>query len=158
MNYTKNKGMTLLELLIVIAIIIVLSVIVTPSLSKFKAERSLVNTAEDIVSVLNKARNDTIGSLGGNQYGVHLDTNKFTYFIAPTYINGTSTNIVTTLDDSITIPSSGGINLNGGGSDIIFTRITGDTSNYGTIVLQLSSDATRQKTITINKTGVISSN
>ena len=75
-----------------------------------------------------------------------------------TFNNNDATNNVITLDSNITIPASGGINLNGAGSDVIFTRLTGDTTAYGTIIVRLASDATSQKTITINQTGSISSN
>ena len=158
MKNIKNKGFTAVEILVVISIMIVLSAIVLPSMSRFRNERTLGNTAEDIVTILNKARNDTIGSLNSYAYGVHVATNSVTYFIAPTYSSGASTNSVTSLDPNVTIPASGGINLNGGGSDVVFTRLTGDTTSYGTIVVQLTSDSTHQKTITINKTGVASSN
>jgi hypothetical protein len=56
------------------------------------------------------------------------------------------------------VPITGGINLAGGGSDIVFSRITGDTANNGTIVIQLTSDSSKQKTISINSLGIIGVN
>jgi Tfp pilus assembly protein FimT len=158
MKVFNNKGITIIEILMVISTIVILTIIIVPNLSKFRNEQTLNNTVSDIVSLLNKARNDTISSLNSNNYSVHFESGRVVYFNGSVFNNGDGTNSSTTLDSSVTIPSSGGINLNGGGSDVIFTRISGDTSNYGTIIVRLTSDGTRQKTITINKTGSVSSN
>lgn len=158
MYILKNKGVTIFELLIAISIIAIIVAIVVPSLSSFRNSRTLASTTQDIVSLLNNARNNTIASLNSTNYSVHFETGRYVYFTGSTFNNGDATNIVTTLDSSVIIPASGGINLNGAGSDVIFARLSGETTDYGTIIVRLSSDATRQKTITISKTGSISSN
>ncbi len=158
LNSMIKKGFTLIELLIVISILVVLSAVIFPSLSKFRNNRILNNTTADIVSLINTARNDTVASLNSKNYGIHITSTNITYFIGPSYTNGAVGNIVVTFDSAVNIPSSGGYSLNGGGSDILFTRLTGDTINYGTITIQLVSDVTNQKTITIFKTGSVSSN
>lgn len=152
------RGITVLELIIVISIIAVLSAIIFLNLSKFRSEQSLQGTTSDIISLLNKARTDTISSKNSTNYGVHFETNRAVLFTGSSFTEPNVTNEQINLDSSVLIPVSGGINLNGGGSDVIFTRISGDTANYGTIIVRLSSDATRQVTITINKTGIVSSN
>lgn len=153
-----NKGITVLEILMAVAIIAIITAVVIPSLSKFRKEQTLNNSTSDIISLLNKARNDTVSSLNSTNYGVHFETTRAVYFIGSVFDNNAPTNSVVTIDTSASIPVSGGISLNGGGSDVIFTRLTGETANYGTITVRLVSDATRQKTITISKTGAISSN
>ncbi|MEK7585743.1 MAG: hypothetical protein AAB477_00715 [Patescibacteria group bacterium] len=158
MYIQKNGGVSLIEIVIAISIIALISVVVILNLSKFRDERTLDNMTQDVISVLNKAKSDTISSLNSNSYGVHFQTDKVVYFVGTTYNSSDAGNIVTNLDSSVTIPVSGGINLNGGGSDVTFTRLTGDTTKYGTIIIRLTSDATRQKTVTISQTGVISSN
>ncbi len=158
MKIQKNKGINLIEILIVISIIGVLSSVVILNLSKFRAEQSLQNTDVDIVSLLNEARTNTISSQNSTTYGVHFESNRIVLFMGATFTEPNATNKQINLDSSVSIPASGGISLNGGGSDVIFTRISGDTTNYGTIIVRLVSDVTRQKTITINKTGIVSSN
>jgi prepilin-type N-terminal cleavage/methylation domain-containing protein len=158
LNNMYKKGFTMIELLIVISILAVLSALIFPSLSKFRNDRILQNTTADIISLINKARSDTISSLNSTNYGVHLSTNSATYFVGSTYTNGVGSNVVVTFDATVNVPSTGGYSLNGGGGDIIFTRLTGDTTNYGTIILQLVSDTTKQKTITVTQTGSVSSN
>ena len=158
MNFTKNRGISLLEILIVISILVIIAYIVGLNLFNFRREQSLQNMTSDIISLLNEARINTISSKNSTNYGVHFETNRAVLFTGGTFAEPNATNKQIDLDSSVSIPVSGGINLNGGGSDIIFTRISGDTQNYGTIVVQLISNSSRQKTITINKTGVASSN
>lgn len=154
----QQKGSTLVEVLVIIVIIGILVAIVTPSLSRFRGAQALRNTTDDIVSLLNKARTDTLSSYNSSQYSVHIESTRAVYFVGTTFTDGLSTNQQVTFDSSVTIPASGGINLNGGGSNISFTRLTGDTTAYGTIVIQLASDATTSKTVTISQTGLVSTN
>lgn len=157
MNKYK-KGFTVLELLIVLGIIGLLVRIIIPGLASFRNNQILKNNTQDIVSLLNQARSDTLSSLNSTNYGVHIETSRVVYFVGSNFTEPNSSNVVYTLDSNLQIPSSGGINLNGGGANVVFDRLTGDTNNYGTIVIRLSSDATKQRTITINKTGILSSN
>lgn len=157
MKKNKNRGISLIEILVSISIIAILSVIVALNLSKFHNQQVIKNTTADVVSLLNKARNDTISSKNSNTYGIHFQSNIVTLFTGTSY-NVSSSNEIINFDSTVTIPSIGGITLNGGGSDIVFQRITGDTVNNGTIIIQLSSDATQQKIITISSLGIISVN
>lgn len=159
MNKNKNRGISIIEILIVISIIVALSAIVIPSFSSFHKQQALKNTTEDIVSLLNEARNNTISSKNSNTYGVHFDNNKAILFSGTSFVASPSNKQID-FDSVVIVPESGGINLVGGGSDVVFTRITGDTQEgeYGTIVVQLVSDSTKHKIININKIGVIGSN
>jgi len=152
-----NKGISLIEILVVVSIIAIIVAIVVPNFSKFHNQQALRNTTEDVISLLNEARNNTISSKDSNTYGVHFETGKATLFAGTTYaVNASNTQII--FDKAASIPVSGGIILNGGGSDVVFDRLTGSTSEYGTIVVRLISDASSQKTINISKLGVIGSN
>lgn len=157
MKNIKNKGISLIEILIVVSIIATISAIVVINLSKFRNQQVLQNTTEDVVSLLNEARNSTISSKNSNTYGVHFQSDKTTLFSGASFTSDPSNKQIN-LDSSVIIPVTGGINLNSGGNDVIFTRISGDTTNNGTITIQLVNDITQQKVITISKIGVISSN
>lgn len=154
---TYLKGFLLIEIIIVIAIIAIIVSISLPSLNAFRNRQALVNTTEDIVSLLNTARIQTLSSLNGNFYGVHFTSTTATLFSGGTYDSGDITNKVINFDSFVILPAAN-ISLNGAGVDVNFNRLTGDTSQYGTITLQLTSDSATQKVITVNKTGVISSN
>ncbi len=157
MTNLKNKGISIIEILIIIAIISAIVAVIIPNLSEFRNQQVLKNTREDVISLLNKARNNTISSKNSTFYGVHFEQDTATLF-ENTFIVDSPTNEKIIFDQAVNIPLSGGVNLSGGGNDIIFSRITGDTSSDGTIVLQIINDVTKQKIITVNKIGIISSN
>lgn len=155
----KNKGISIIEVLVVISILSIISAIVVPRLSGFRNQQVLKNTTEDIVSLLNEARNNTISSKDSTNYGVHFESDKVVLFRGLSFDSST-VNKEIKLDSSVTIPEEGGINLQNGGGDIIFERITGDTVNdeYGTIVIQSTKDENAQNIISISKIGIIDSN
>lgn len=154
----KNKGITFLEVMIAMAILVLIITVVTPSLSSFRNQQSLKNTTDDIVSLLNQARMQTLSSQNSTYYSVHFESGRAVLFTGGTFTEPNGTNKQITFDGRVLIPASGGINLFGGGTNISFTRLTGDTNQYGTIIIRLVSDATKQKTITINKLGIASTN
>lgn len=154
----RNTGKTILEIVIAISILIIILAMIVPALSTFRNDQTIKNTTEDIISLLNEARTDTLSSKNSTYYSVHFESTRAVYYAGGTFTDGLSTNKVITFDTLVSLPISGGINLNGSGSDVHFTRLSGDTNEYGTIVVQLKSDATKQKTITIAKTGVVSAN
>ncbi len=153
-----NKGISFLETIITIAILAIIIAIITPSLSTYKQTQTLKNTGDDIISLLNQARMQTLSSVNSTYYSVHFETGRAVLFTGGTFSEPNSSNNQITFDSLVNIPATGGINLNGGGSNVSFTRLTGDTNQYGTIIVQLTSDATKQITININKAGIVSSN
>lgn len=154
MNIQKNKGISLLEILLVLGIIVLLVLVIVPNLSKFHKQQVLKNTTEDVISLINEARNNTISSLNSSNYGIRFYENKVEMFAGITYISPIKE---IQFDNVVLIPNDG-INLSGGGDDIMFERITGNTNQYGTILIQLESDSERQNTITVNKLGIVSTN
>lgn len=149
-----KKGMTLIEILGVIAIITIIASLAVLNLNKFRNLRTLQNTSEEVVSLLNMARNNTISSLNSINYGVHFEIDHMVLFEGSVYNSGSATNQEIIFDSPVKI-KSGGLNLNGGGEDVVFKRISGETDNYGIIVLELESNPNNFKTININQLGVI---
>jgi Tfp pilus assembly protein FimT len=152
-----TRGITLLEVVIGISIMVLIFVMVVPQLSRFRSEQALKNTTEDIVSMLNYARSQTLSSRNSTYYSVHLDTDRIVLFTGGTYSANDANNKIVIFDKSIYLPPQN-IVLNGNVTEIKFDRLTGDTSQYGTIRPELISDNTRFKLITVNKTGIISAN
>ncbi len=147
-------GFTLIEILIVVSLFVVMSAIVAISLSRYTQTQALAGVAVAIVSSLEDARSRTLSSRGGSQYGVHLEDGSLTLFKGETYAAGNADNEVTPLDPRAHITLS----INGGGSDVVFERLSGETNDYGTITVALASDATVFKTITLQRTGLLSYN
>lgn len=147
-----NKGINLIEVLIVVAIIGILIAVIIPQFGSFKILQSLQNSTIDVYSAINKARTDTIASVDSKQYGVHFETNQVIIFEGTSYSAGAGSNVINIISSPTSIS---GISLSGGGSDMYFSRIYGVPNKTGTITL---SAGNYTKIITISATGNISAN
>ncbi len=156
MKILKNRGFNLIELLLAIAVLASIGLIVMPSLTNFQKKQSLKNTAENIVTLLNKAKSDSLSSFDSNNYGVHFESNQMIYFAGNSFSPGNINNKKVDFASGVIIPPVGGIGLENGGDDVIFPRLTGNVTGYGIIVIQLVSKPTSQEIIKIDKLGTIS--
>lgn len=150
-----KKGFGLVDLLIILGVMLVLIIIIAPKLIDFNREQSLKNTTENIIAILNQAKNDSLSSLNSNNYGVHITSDSAIYFTGDTFDPDDSTNIEVIFDSGVAINE---INLNGGGDDIIFPRLMDDVLGFGTFNIYLTSVTSRHKIISVSKTGSISVN
>jgi len=150
----SNKGLTLVEVLVVIGVMALIVGIVFGSFNSFRGTKSVSIDAETVVEILRQARNETLSSKNAGAYGVKFATSTMTIFLAPTYVAGTATNRDFTLSSPKTVLT---LSLTGGGSTIVFNKLTGETSQNGTIAVS-SSVASSTKTVTIYKTGLVESN
>ncbi len=153
--FNFQKGLSLIEILLVIAIATLLTGFVALSLGKVNASEALDKNADLVISVLNEARSMTLSSVGDTRYGVHFDANQAVLFQGASYNSAASTNVPTQINALVTIQN---ISLAGGGSNVIFDRLTGKTSYTGSIQVALKSATTTYKTITIASTGVVDRN
>jgi Tfp pilus assembly protein FimT len=151
------KGNSLIEIVIAMAIITIILVITVPRINDFRTHQTLKNTASEVVNLLNEAKTSTLFSKNSTVYGVHFETSRMVLFTGTTFSDSAVTNKVITFDSLVTLPS-GNIVLNGNGVDIVFDRLTGNTSNHGTITLELAGNSSLQKIITVSTLGVISLN
>jgi len=151
----KIRGITLVEILIVISILAFLAAAASVPFSSFRAAQALNSSAADLVSLLKDARSAAVSSKDSSQYGVHFETARAVYFKGSVWSEPSSTNREISLDSTV---SASLISLAGGGSDVIFEQLTGETSQYGTIEVSLKSNPSKKKTITILRTGVVSHN
>ncbi len=156
MPNNKKKGLTIIEVIIIIFLVTIVSTIVFNNLSSFKKEQVLRNTTNNVITFLNKAKQNTLSSINSSAYGVHFDSDKMVLFAGGNYSDSDPNNEIVYFDDSVSIPSVGGLNI-GGSNDVIFERLTGDTTG-GTIKIQLNSDNNKYRIINISKTGLISLN
>lgn len=151
-NGSKNSGFTLLELLFVIVIAGIISTIIFLSLFKLNSSQALEKSADLVASVLNEAKALTLSSKGDTQYGVHFEPTQVVLFMGGAYSPSDGANVVSTLHSLTGIQN---INLNGGGSDVIFKRLTGNTDQHGSVEVFLLASTTVSRTITISATGVV---
>ncbi len=149
-----KKGFTIFELLIVISIIAILSAIIITTLSDFRHNQAVDKDAQTIVAYLDDAKSKTLASKDASQYGVYFSSSTITVFKGSSYSASDPENRVYDLNPTVRVNS---ISLTGGGSSVVFDRLTGGTAQNGTLVLS-SRRATTTRTVTIYKTGSVESN
>ena len=153
-NYYK-KGITALELLLVVAVLGAVFSIVIPQFSKIRELQTLKSGAADILSSINKARSQTLSSLNSLEYGVHFEIAQIIIFQGVNF----STNDIN--NEIINVISPAGISnvtfnsISDVSGKIYFNRLSGNPNQTGTVTL---STANFSKIITISATGVASVN
>ena len=147
----KLSGFTLVEIIVIITILAILTFISINVLKNFRDHEALTKSASLIVETLRQAKNLTLNSKDSYEYGVHFNTNDMVLFRGSTYPIGSSTNITYDFNSSVVVSNT---TLNGGGSDIIFKKLSGETNNNGTITLTSELSKTSQ-VITVYKTGLV---
>jgi prepilin-type N-terminal cleavage/methylation domain-containing protein len=150
-NFYK-KGMTVIEVLVVIAVLAIIFLIVLPQFSKSRENQVLKAGVADILSSINKARGNTLSSLNSSSYGVHFQSDKIIIFKGVVFSSGDLNNETIDIKTPAVISNISFLN---GGSDIYFYRLSGAPNTTGTITISTTSNS---KIITISATGVASLN
>lgn len=146
-----KKAFTLIEIVVVLAILGV-AIGLFSLYGQTSQVRSDLNSQRDIfVSYLRLAQSDASSGKDSESHGIHLATDSYTVFTGDTYVEGESGNFTLTLPASLIFDN---INLNGGGTDIIFISPFGETETYGTVDL-FSEQINKTSQITINSLGLI---
>jgi len=149
---TRNSGFTLIEILIALAIFVLLASIVIPNFNFWQRQNSLEATAQEVISALRLAQNETIASKNDSSFGVYFETNKFTVFQGTAFYPSSPDNNVHNLNPSLKISD---VNLSGN-NFLFFDRLTGSAANYGYIKVELVSDPTKNKVIFVDPAGIVS--
>ena len=154
----KREAFTLIEVVIVMAILIIVILLSITTLRLLTKRTELEASVNNIISTLNVARNKTLASEKASQYGVYFDAstipNKYILFQGSDYISRDID-----FDEIYNLPSSieiTNIGFSGGGNEIIFNRLEGDTENFGSLTIY-SSSSNKSKVIYIYSSGELSS-
>jgi|SRR3989338_6195061 len=150
-----KRGITPIELIIVIAVLAIIVAIVLPQFAQIREEQVLKGVTSEVLSALNKARLETISSYNSSQYGVHFEPTQIVIFRGTSYSSGAADNEIISITSpaSITNVTFGDVSSVEG--DVYFNRLSGAPSTTGTVTVSTSSYA---KTITINASGAASMN
>lgn len=151
-TFFYKRGISIIEILVVIAVLGIVFSIVIPQFSKSREMQVLKSGVADTLSSIDKARGKTLSSLDSSSYGVHFQSDKVLIF------KGTVFSAMDANNETINIATPATISdvaLVGGGSDIYFNRLSGAPSTTGTVTISTTSYS---KIITISATGAVSSN
>lgn len=146
------KAFTLVEILIVIAIIGILSGMLITSFVRMQSAESLTSEVGKIASLLEHSRSRTLASDEDSRYGVHFASSTVTVFKGDSYTFGDSDNVVEEINSRVAIWE---INLTSGSDTVVFDRLTGVPDSYGNILLRLKNDENATSSIMIEPTGII---
>ncbi len=153
--WPRNKGISLLEILTVLAIIGILAGVIIPQFSKTRESQVLKSAVADILASITKARGQTLSSLNSSEYGVHFEETQVAIFKGKIFSAGDPLNetISITSPAKVTNVTLGGASSTSG--DMYFNRLYGVPSVAGTVTL---STGNYTKMITISATGIASVN
>ena len=146
-----QKGFTLIEVLVVVGLISLITGTPAFSFKDLNIRRPLENGVEDVVTLINEARSLTLSAQAETRYGVHLESEKIVLFSGGSYSSTSPANITSVLPSTVQIRN---ISLSGGGENILFDRLTGYTTNYGSLEVYLVASSTDFRTINVSRTGL----
>ncbi|KPJ73661.1 hypothetical protein AMJ48_00420 [Parcubacteria bacterium DG_74_1] len=152
----RVESFTLVEILIVIAVLAILIAMTFPVFRSFRVESDLNNSVEKIINALRLAQSKTLASEEASQWGVYFSTStdphQYTLFRGTSYASRvTSSDEVYALPDSVEVYD---INLVGE-PEIVFDRLIGSTSQSGNVSLRLKTDPTKNQTVYIENSGQV---
>jgi len=149
----KNSGFTLIELLVVLSLFLIIIVLTITSFRFFEIKSVLNKTAKEIISTLELARSRTLASDGDSRWGVYFEQDNFVLFKGNEYNPELSDKEINNISERLEIYD---IDLFEGSSEIIFTRLIGETNNFGKIGLRVkNSNPEQSKIIHIENSGSI---
>lgn len=144
-----NKGFTMIEIMIVVGLLMIFGSLALVSFQVSRNTRDLTAATQNVLSVLRLAQARTLSGENDSVWGVHLEQNQIVLFRGPTFAGAPFVEPYD-LSSSIELVT---IALNGGGSDVIFNRITGTTDQNGTFVLRVAATPTLYISLTVDASG-----
>lgn len=150
-NEVGGEGMTMIEIVSILAIAAILSLITVTSFFTLKDRHAVLKDVDSIVSIMEKAKSMSLNRKNDSSYGVVFATSTVTSYAGTSFATGNVLNIYE-LNSGAKISS---ISLTNSKKEIHFTKITGTPNATGTITV---SGNNHSRVITIFGTGIIESN
>lgn len=149
LSFYNNQGLTVIEVLVAVAIVAILGGMALTSFTASRNVRDLTSMEQNVLSVFRLAQARTLAGENNSAWGVHLESNQVVLFQGDIYASSPLTQAYP-LVSSIELT---GISLNGGGNDVIFKRVTGETDQAGTFVLNVVTAPSTSRSIIVDRSG-----
>lgn len=149
--WRADGGFTLIE--VVLALVILVSIFGFSILyyQTAQVKSDLYGQLRVFASYARLAQSSAESGKDGGDHGLHLESDKYTVFVGNVYSPSDVKNFVVALPPAIKIQN---INLNSGGSDVLFSSPNGATDNYGGLDF-VADDIEQIIHITISQVGAI---
>lgn len=151
--YKKARGITIVELSVVIALIGIIILIMFPQFSRMRENQVIKNATVDILSVIEKARSQTLSSLNSSEYGVRFQPDRVIIFKGKVFSESATNNETINIISPASISNITLNGVSGNEMDMYFNRLSGTPSASGTVTI---STTNIQKIVTISATGMAS--
>lgn len=145
----KCRGFTLVEILVVGAILALIGAAAIISFRNSRATAELDAASRNLLSILGLAQARTLAGDTNSRWGVKLETDRYTLFRGSSFA-GSDANQIFLLPQGIEISQ---IALSGGGSEVVFQKITGKTAQSGILTLRQSAGNNTAISLTIDPSG-----
>ncbi|MDD5040218.1 MAG: type II secretion system protein [Patescibacteria group bacterium] len=143
---SRNAAFTLVEVLVVIAILGMIVGLAIPFYQSFQSDSEVDNRTAEIVQALRHAQVRAMASEALSAWGVYFATHEYVTFRGAVYSPADPMNERVEVDQPLSITT-------GAGSAVVFSPVAGTATGAGAIVIESSTGASR--TITINGIGVV---
>lgn len=152
MKETTKYGFSLVEIMLVVGIMAVIATIIIFSFSALNKNYNLEGAAQNGATMFKDARGRTLSAQNNSQYGIHIASSSLTLFPGSIFVSGNSSNETLIFSQSVAV---GTTTLSGVGFDIIFSRLKGTPSQFGTTSVYLVNNPSKYKNIIIRESGLI---
>ncbi len=149
MKFTNKEGYTLIEITIVIAIVLAVSIFAVPFTLHQIQEGELANKSADIVSAIFTQQQKAYNRVNSKSYGIRFQSDSYIIFIGDDYASAEYTEVIE-LPEGINFTS---IMFSGSVDEIIFAAGEFRPSENGN--LKISNQSGLQKQINITAEGLI---
>jgi type II secretory pathway pseudopilin PulG len=139
-----KKGITLIELLLVVAIMIVIAVSTASFGSAFLVRNRTDNKVNEVVSSLRTAQINAMSGKGNSQWGVYTTSTEIILFMGTSYASRDNT-----YDQTFFVPPSVSVSA----AEVIFDTITGNPDATETI--SISNDIGESFSVNVNGVGIV---
>lgn len=162
-NVKLFSGFTLIEILVVIAVLLVISAITIPGMVTFRTKNSAENSAMEIARLIELAKSKAMASEDDEKFGVYFDyllePSKYILFKGDSYATREAADDLTySLPEELEFYN---INLSeietgDASNEVVFGKLPGISSHQGNVSLRRKADISQSETIYISSSGMIS--
>lgn len=147
-SLNSNKGITLIEIMIVIVVMAIVSAAAMPIFGNFYLSSQLDENSVRVIRTLRTAKDRSVAGVNNSQHGIKFQSDSYTLYQGPSFaLRDAAYDRTVVLDNILTLTW----NLSGS-DEISFSKGTGKPDNTGTITL--THNIKGSETITVNSYGL----